>query len=336
MTAPIPRPVAHLNALCKQIPDLSQGIDMMLAYLHAEGYAWPSYCFIPIAFWDWAAERLLGEKGKGESIDFATRLGCVATWRYTQSIYRFDKTLADAVYDTPLEGVIPLEVLFRLPEWSVYVELPEGMEFEKKPLYGFWAMLDHNPVNHDRTLLLLLDKEGDLAPFFLELTENSTIEEIMYRVEELAPGANPFAKASAVASLLSAWKICLPPLLYLCSEKPDLIDRKEPDWLPHPPKPKKVKGGFRLFPAKRTRIVEVGSVLGETLRKAESEHYQTETGGTRTVKSHLRRAHWHSFWTGPRKDPKPGDQKLVLRWLSPILVHGRSDDGLSAPFGGEA
>lgn len=37
---------------------------------------------------------------------------------------------------------------------------------------------------------------------------------------------------------------------------------------------------------------------------------------------HIRRAHWHNFWTGP----KDGDRKLVLKWLAPSFVGTNTDD----------
>jgi hypothetical protein len=50
-----------------------------------------------------------------------------------------------------------------------------------------------------------------------------------------------------------------------------------------------------------------------------SEGCDTQTG--RTVRAHLRRAHWHHFWTGPRD----AERTLVLHWVAPILV-GAADD----------
>lgn len=50
-----------------------------------------------------------------------------------------------------------------------------------------------------------------------------------------------------------------------------------------------------------------------------AESCDTQTG--RTVRAHLRRAHWHHFWTGPRD----AERTLVLHWVAPILV-GAVDD----------
>ena len=68
-------------------------------------------------------------------------------------------------------------------------------------------------------------------------------------------------------------------------------------------------------------ITEVGFHVGAELREykrrvSSSEHL----GGT--VRPHMRRAHWHRFWTGP----KDGKRELVLRWLPPIFVNTDKGD----------
>ena len=48
----------------------------------------------------------------------------------------------------------------------------------------------------------------------------------------------------------------------------------------------------------------------EYARKSEG----TGTGTGRTVRPHIRRAHWHHYWTGP------GRKSLEVRWIQPTLV----------------
>lgn len=45
-------------------------------------------------------------------------------------------------------------------------------------------------------------------------------------------------------------KQLLPLVLYLCTEEPEVEDRDVPDWMPHNPQPKKIRGEFRMMPAK--------------------------------------------------------------------------------------
>jgi hypothetical protein len=35
--------------------------------------------------------------------------------------------------------------------------------------------------------------------------------------------------------------------------------------------------------------------------------------------AHVRRAHWHAFWTGPKASTE--ERKLILHWLPPIAVN---------------
>lgn len=70
-------------------------------------------------------------------------------------------------------------------------------------------------------------------------------------------------------------------------------------------------------------VTEVGARIGAQLR--EYKRYASESaGGGGHVRPHMRRAHWHRFWTGPRS----GERKLILKWLEPIFVN--PDRGESA------
>ena len=62
---------------------------------------------------------------------------------------------------------------------------------------------------------------------------------------------------------------------------------------------------------------DVGVRLGAALRRA---YQAAQTGGTDThagPRAHIRRAHWHGFWSGPRE----GERRFDLRWLPPIPVN---------------
>ena len=40
----------------------------------------------------------------------------------------------------------------------------------------------------------------------------------------------------------------------------------------------------------------------------------------RSPVAHTRRAHWHHYWTGPRK----GERQLILKWIAPTYVCGQT------------
>lgn len=118
--------------------------------------------------------------------------------------------------------------------------------------------------------------------------------------------------------------------LYLCSAEPDVAGREkfEP---PYHPKPTRTRDGQKLFPPNAPQVWEVGYRIGATLRLTKEQFSQTNehSGGSGdgthvSPRPHLRQAHWHTFWTGPRTAP----QQPRVRWLNPILVN---DDGRLIP-----
>lgn len=76
-------------------------------------------------------------------------------------------------------------------------------------------------------------------------------------------------------------------------------------------------------------------VVGEVLEY--DEGFYGKSGGPtgRTVSPHIRRGHWQSFWTGPRKgrtDGRHGD-RLVVKWVPPVEVNGTAPGKETVHFG---
>ena len=303
-----------------------------------EENSWAKWCFLPLEAWNAIAE--MAEKNPIRQGVLGDFLSAVGTWRYSQGIYRFDETFYRAVVNSDGMSKIPSEILLRLPEWCVYVETP-GMTFMDASIDGFFAHLDDDRTN-GRTILRLSLVEHEtpdplsfvtfpinLGEWSVEEAYNAFAHET---VQRLSRSSFPIMAANKMSAMLSQTKQesvqiiekMISMLLYLCTDKPDIIDRREPEWKPGFPKPKKVKGGLlRYFPAEKERIYDVGLNLGQQLRAAEDQLPSAPTG--RHVRSHLRRGHWHGYWSGPRKPGKPGQRKFELKWLSPIFVHGNKE-----------
>lgn len=99
-------------------------------------------------------------------------------------------------------------------------------------------------------------------------------------------------------------------VLYLCTDDAEIEGLK-------PLPPKVVRGLKRhILPAARTPVVHATGIrIGSALDAAKARTERDDGFGV-GVTPHVRRAHWHAYWTGPRD----GARKVVLRWLSPILV----------------
>lgn len=301
---------------------------------------WPRWCFVPYSVW---TSSLVRSSRSLEKVNEITNGVTVVPWRYSRSVYRFDPDVYRELVETPFSGEIPQEVLLRLPEWSVYVEMQE------ETVSGFFASLDY--VSPERAeLLFVFCEEESLTPFNIRLSSGTIENSFAQTLKEFEPlvGDNNELKADYTKVLgpnsshvkfdggvdgvrkeltevlgedLSLVKKALSLILYICSDEAEIRDRDAPDWEPGYPRPKMTKGQERLFPADRNRIVDVGRELGAMLREG-AAHGEPGAPTGRTVRPHLRRGHWHGFWRGPRKENRDL-QKFVLKWLPPIYVHGR-------------
>ena len=95
---------------------------------------WPRWCFVPFSVWTSSLVR------SSRSLEKVKEITCgvtVVPWRYSRSVYRFDPDVYRELVETPFSGDIPQEVLLRLPEWSVFVEMQE------ESVSGFFASLDY-------------------------------------------------------------------------------------------------------------------------------------------------------------------------------------------------
>ena len=67
--------------------------------------------------------------------------------------------------------------------------------------------------------------------------------------------------------------------------------------------------------------VRYGTVIRKGKKQAKTRYIQAEpTGRRRTMKSHVRSAHWHHYWTGK------GRTNLTVKWIPPVFVSGHGDE----------
>lgn len=329
------RPRDHLAAAGRRFPGAWRGADVFRAGRGVDLPEWPQWCFLPMA----AAYAIVSGGGANRvRLDQAAEVGRLAAlmaWRVTQGIYRFDTALFERIIETPIDGDLPHDVLFRLPEWCVYVETP-GMQHRAGALHGFFAHLEWDVGSGRTELRLLLDADTGLEPVMLHLGPWSLAESIRRAVDT----ASGIAQASGMPGLPGGVGVAIRPtvepllslLLYLCSENAEIGDGTT---RPANPTPKRTKQGLRLFQAERPSTWDVGVRLGSALRRA---YHAAETAGDGThegPRPHIRRAHWHGFRSGPMKRADgstvpTGERAFALRWLPPIAVNLDNADDLPA------
>lgn len=328
--------VAHLQRVSRSQPGAWKAVDALRA---AAAVSWPNEVYLPL---EQAARAVIAAcmatgrpppNHPSELVQPASELAGLAAWRVTQGIYRFDPDLYAALLDSPPSGELPTELLRHLPAWCVYLETP-GLETRRvsgaaAAVRGVFAWLDHNA---DRNLdLLILGFDTDHAPEHLTIaplplvgTLDTALDQVRrdWRAAIERGNADGFPLRGYEDASRELLPKILSLLLYLCS---DQADYPRPDR----PQAKRTKQGWRLFPAKAPLTWDVGLRIGAALRRhAETaSEAPASTGDPRTharPRPHIRAAHWHLYWTGPRS----GTQNPVVRWIPPTGINLDLDEAV--------
>lgn len=301
---------------------------------------WPAWCYLPLPAWHLATHDALPQGLPNP--DWDADVCALGTWRMTQGIYRIDATVCDALLDTPADGDIPANVLLRLPQWCVYVETPERVQWQGGRVHGFWAWLDATRSG-GANLTALLDGPAETLPLCMPLGAGS-LDDALQSLLNLAQrrlaqgGASPDVAAVAQYGSMLMQPIkdmlaqLLPLLLYICTA--DSMQQR-----PGNPQPQKTKRGMQIFPASQPQVWDVGVRMGAALRAAyaaeKTERAEASGGGTghASPRGHIRRAHWHGFRSGPRLTADgqaiPAEKRpFELRWMPPIPVNLPDIDAL--------
>jgi hypothetical protein len=260
----------------------------------------------------------------------AALLFTLGAWRVTQGIYRFDLTVADELWTTSVTGDLPAEVLLKLPEWCCYIETP-GRQYRGRDVFGVFVALDWT-ANSPPWLRLTIDYgeqldcatpiplvgtiEEGIAAWFKEARRQAGLH--TSRIADVIEEGIPERFAEQIAPFISM-------VLYLCSDNADMPPRR--------PRPKPVKtrrDGMKMFPPSAPTIWECGFRIGGVIRKARQGKGKDRGGTHASPRPHIRKAHWHSFWTGEKATAaKPRtERKLVLRWLPPTPVNVSEELGV--------
>ena len=322
-----PRPRQHLIAAAKLYPGAWRTFDEFRADRGKDLPDWPEWCFAPMA-----TSYAIVSKGNGRLtpaiVGDVGRLAALAAWRTTQGIYRFDPELYAALINTPLTAELPVEVLFRLPEWCVYIETP-GMTWGNATLHGFFAHLESDANTGHVELRLLIDCSDALLPIPLHVGKWSLAEAARRAITEgLVQGKSVGLPidASVDAEIVEVTSPLVSLLLYLCADDPEIGDGTR---RPAMPVPTKTKEGMRIFPPNSPSTWDVGVRLGAALRRARetdevSPHESVSAGQRGRPRAHIRRAHWHTYRVGT------GRTERRIKWLPPVPVNVDDLDALPA------
>lgn len=260
-------------------------------------------------------------------------LSSMYLWRKTKGVYRFSDELYKELTRQEMDGDLHMESFFHLPEQAVYIETP-GLKFAGSDMEGFIAHLDYslNPVRpHDRHTdlqLAIFIKEVNQPVMIALPFGNGTVIDALKRLDkvdqESYEGANVIIKGKNMEERLKTFVPMLNLLMYLCSEEPDMEKQARPS-------------GNRNRKERRNdttnihQVWDVGIRISNVIRKYRTNRSEEKGIGKEesghSVRPHIRSAHWHKYWVGPRDETYPRRQ-IIVKWLPPIPVNVRWQDDL--------
>ena len=183
-------------------------------------------------------------------------LAALAAWRQGRGIYRVDPELAEALASTYLDGDLPVDVLYRLPEWCVYIS---GIGAEA------YAHLEWDVTHRRPELRLLLSAEEGWLSVAVHLDRPTLAEAIESMLDQARANAVHFGIEArlpddAVAQVMALARPVVAAVLHLCSADADadVIDPDRPGAVPR----------RAMEPGEAPRVWDVGYRLATALRRA--------------------------------------------------------------------
>ena len=363
------RPENVIRPYKEMLQRMQRGVDLAYTERGKEIPEWSSRFFMPLEFWlrmliaDKEYEALEAKYPEGFQvidnwlIEYLNAVSAIGTWRYTQGVYRFEPEFLKALSESKLEGDIPCEVLLRLPQWCVYVEMP--VVFDGVRGFGFWAHIVNQVHSTTEPILSLLingisaNGERVFRHFTMVLTGGHLVDLIRETLEASLTAALSDSEKKYYGSKVG-WLLnlahdkavreaeyqrkadevrpLLAVLLYLCSTEPDIISTRAPGESPKNNLGRTKKGKFHLFPVAGPHVWRVGSSFEKELKNHYRVLHQEEVRAKtdkRQVRSHVRSAHWHGYWKSHR--PKEGQKDLrefIFHWIPPLIVRGSKSESI--------
>lgn len=243
-----------------------------------------------------------------DMVDVLYELQIADFWNWNgRQVYDFDPDFAESILDEKWVELLPEVIQYR-PCDCFFMKLPCGPDNEgtvvnitrAKDILGFDISLfpgaDEKPGVYfggdDKYGERAIVNTGDELYALCQFSISKTIDLMMDETPVMKYPTSLLANGVA----------------YLCSANSDITAVYSPT------------AEKRRNNAKRRSQAtwhEVGYRIGAELRNYNRVKYEHGEKTGRTVRPHMRRAHWHRFWVGPRD----GERRLVLRWVAPTMVN---------------
>ena len=333
-------PIDITNTLSRDYPDCWELVESFRDGKGKDLPDWNDRCYIPIA-----ATIAIVTDGirvdnpieiSHKSLD-AAALAAVATWRIHKQVYTFSKELEELLYsqsDDTGDMTLPMDVIMNLPYDCIYIESPNLDE----NCHGFFVHIESdvsedNPRLELRFLVVYNDKT--VSAYMMHLLKNkslfdcikATIKEGFRQAVKMEVG-EPYQLElldEMTRLNLSFTTKMLQLVLYICAENAEIDENVEQSKIKRVPKSREfIKDKYREI-----EKFDCGNEITTKIRRLSTHekyvgyHYESGDKGGASKSPHVRKAHWHHFWTGKRNSD---ERKLILKWLPPAFINADEND----------
>ena len=328
-------PLLMLKKISEQYPKAWDQMEMF----HSENGSpqlgsWPDWCYAPMS-----AALAVASEGydlnklpidiRMAMISVAQAIFAIAPWRLSKEVYVIDEDLKDLLFEQDGELDVPDEVLLQLPYPCFYVELPNTY-YRADKIHGFFVTLEYDVNNGDKELKpVFLTDDGNIFSYSIHIGAK-TIEESVDMLDKQAlentNGDKELKRLALRAMQDSAetkifLKQILQVILYILAQNAEITPSPEQSFITK--RGKTVKDKYSEI-RKWDVGIRVGAAIRQQKAKEQSRKKEYKESEHQSPRPHMRRGHWHHFWTGPKAQPE--ERKLILKWLSPMAIAANPED----------
>lgn len=233
---------------------------------------------------------------------------CANNWYHGgRQVYLFDDRLSEQLSRQNKDDMeVDVRALEQLPCDGFYVKRTyNGSD-------GFFTFYDHDT----KTIIFTdLYQSGKIDTNIVQLADNMSIQAVLNQLLD-----NNLYVPKIAEELVEHLQF----VLYLSAVNADIVPVTKKAIIK-----RRTTAPKTTPPPQKSELSEVGYRIGSKLQKHSTDiryvYNKSDNKQHGTPKApHLRRSHFHSFWTGSGEN-----KKLVIKWLSPVFVNGGKDTDVS-------
>lgn len=330
---PIYPPLDFLKKLSARYPGIWDEVEHFRALNGSSpNLAWAPWCYIPTIASLSLLRQISGINGDLSQLprnqieviaSVAFYFSALAPWRQSKEVYVMDEAMQELLFDQAGDLALDAGILLHLPYPCFYIQFSPAVVFAGEEYHGVFVSLDDNFVEHQQLLTLLyLQPDGEATMIVPVHLEAKTISESMAITERLIMRTSQ-DKAPAVAHQFDLLRRTMQLVLYICAQNAEITP--SPEQASHT---KRSLAGKIVDRYAEIRKWDVGIRAGNAVRNYRKQQEATapvdRLNTHASPRPHMRRGHWHHFWTGPKS--KPAERKLILQWVAPTFVTSAGKD----------